>query len=412
MGATESKSNAKGADARDPLPQEPAPPKDSSPAQPGLMSQLRDFRNDIRFSRSWLIILLLLTLVLVLWMIRAFFIPIILAAVFTGLAYPMHAAIVRGLGGRRNLGAIISVLILVTVVAIPLYILIQLVYVELVSLYSGAIPELEKALERGNERWVQEFDALRVRSESIGLALPNPEDLVVDWQAVFSTAGNVIPDFIRDTSLSGVSLIFNLFIVLFTMFYFFRDGSGIIARLRYLSPLDDGYEDYLIRRLISASRGTLRGSLILGFVQGGAGALVLILCGVPLPWLWGMAIVVLSVIPLVGGWLVMYPLGLLQLFQGNTEVAVVIFLSTLLVISNIDNVLRPRLVGRDTGMHDLVVLFATLGGIQSFGLMGFIVGPILAAFGLALLDIYAEEFKPQLDKPARRSPRNAPQADA
>jgi predicted PurR-regulated permease PerM len=107
--------------------------------------------------------------------------------------------------------------------------------------------------------------------------------------------------------------------------------------------------------------------------------------------------VILSVIPLVGAWLVLHPAAIIQLILGNYWQGIVIFLVTILVISNIDNLLRPRLVGRDAGMHDLMIFFSTLGGISVFGIMGFIIGPVIAVCFLTILDIYSIEFKATLD---------------
>jgi predicted PurR-regulated permease PerM len=97
----------------------------------------------------------------------------------------------------------------------------------------------------------------------------------------------------------------------------------------------------------------------------------------------------------------MYPIAIVQALLGNGWQALVIFLMTAVVISTVDNVLRPRFVGRGSGLHDLIIFFATLGGIAVFGVMGFVVGPILAAITLALVDIYTLEFQPQLERTQR-----------
>jgi predicted PurR-regulated permease PerM len=106
---------------------------------------------------------------------------------------------------------------------------------------------------------------------------------------------------------------------------------------------------------------------------------------------------VLSVIPLTGTWLVLYPAAFVQLVQGYVWSGVIIILVTMVIISNLDNLLRPRLVGRDANMHELLIFFSTLGGLSMFGVIGFILGPIIAAIFLTLLDFYTIEFKPHLE---------------
>jgi predicted PurR-regulated permease PerM len=107
--------------------------------------------------------------------------------------------------------------------------------------------------------------------------------------------------------------------------------------------------------------------------------------------------VILSVIPLVGCWLILYPAAFYLMMTGEFWHGVAVILITAFVISNIDNLLRPRLVGKDAGMHDLMIFFSTLGGLSMFGVMGFIVGPVIAVFFLTILDIYSIEFKTTLD---------------
>jgi predicted PurR-regulated permease PerM len=110
----------------------------------------------------------------------------------------------------------------------------------------------------------------------------------------------------------------------------------------------------------------------------------------------------MAIIPVTGVPVVLFPAALIQALQGNYGAALGIALLTV-GIAQVDNVLRPRLVGRDAGMHDLLIFFSTLGGIITFGAMGFIVGPVLAAFFLSLLDIYAQEFQVALGEEKRRS---------
>jgi predicted PurR-regulated permease PerM len=181
------------------------------------------------------------------------------------------------------------------------------------------------------------------------------------------------------------------------MFYFFRDGDRIVQRVMYLSPLDKRYEQMFVDRLISVARATLRGSLVVGLVQGSIGALTLWAAGAKAPLLWGVVMMFTAMIPMLGTWIILYPNAIVLYSQGHVVGGTVVVLMTALVITNVDNVIRPRLVGKRARMHDLLVFFSTLGGIAAYGIFGFIVGPIIAALLMALLEIYALEFKHQLD---------------
>lgn len=187
------------------------------------------------------------------------------------------------------------------------------------------------------------------------------------------------------------------FITFFAMFYFFRDGESIVNRLKFLSPLDERYEDQIINRFLSVSRATIKGTLVLAIIKGAMGGITFWIFGVPSPVLWGVIMVLLSIIPLVGGWLVMYPAGIILIVTGDVWQGIAIILIAAIPIGNIDNFLMPKLVGRDTGMHELMVFISTIGGLSVFGIMGFVIGPIIAAMFLTILDVYSVEFRQHLE---------------
>lgn len=367
-----------------------------APPDSGVRSASAE-RSAIRFGQRWLLLLLAAMLCVFLYMTRLFFVPVIVAAVFTTLLYPLQERLVSLLGGRRGPAALLSCAIVLLVLLIPIYLTLNLVVSEMVSLYVDNQEQLLTSLQAASHN----ID--RISTEGLAGFIPVPSWAPairlesINWQDVVSSVGNTVGVLISGTSQGALQLVASLFIVLFAMFYFFRDGGAIVQRLRYLSPLEERYEDLLIRRMVSTSRATLRATLIIGFIQGTLGAITLNYAGIQAPVLWGIAMWVMALFPLVGTWVIMYPIGVIELLQGHLRDGLVIILMTLLVISTIDNVIRPRLVGRRAGMHDLLVFFSTVGGLATFGLLGFIVGPIVASLFLALLDIYALEFKSQLE---------------
>jgi predicted PurR-regulated permease PerM len=180
------------------------------------------------------------------------------------------------------------------------------------------------------------------------------------------------------------------------MFFFFRDGPELLTKLKYLSPLADDYLDELIRRFLTVSRSTIKGTLLVALIKGTLGGLSLWAFGIQAPVLWGVVMVFLSILPIVGPWLVMYPAALILLFGGHIGQGIALFLIAIFVVGLVDNVLQPTLIGRDAGMPELMVFFSTVGGIGLFGVTGFIVGPVIAALFLTLLEIYGKEFSQQL----------------
>lgn len=366
-----------------------------------------------RFSRGWLLLLLLIVAAVFFYMVRPFITPVILAGVIASLVYPLQTRLTHAFRGHRGLAALACCLLVALGVVIPVYVAGNFVVVQVLRLLVDAQPQLSELLEQYRPLW-------EGGSAGQGPALPPPLDAflgplqLTDWSAsietLIRTGGTLAGDFIQRTSRNTVRFVLNLFVGLLTLFYFFRDGEQIVARLRTLSPLDVHYEDLLINRLVWASRATLRGAATVAIIQGGLGALTLWITGVSAPLLWGIAMVVLAMIPLLGTWIILYPLAIAELLQGHYWQGITILVVSIVIISNLDNILRPRLVGGQARMHDLLVFFSTLGGIRVFGFLGVLVGPIIGALFLALLDIYRLEFEPHRKRPPRASDAAPPEA--
>lgn len=195
---------------------------------------------------------------------------------------------------------------------------------------------------------------------------------------------------------SVTHFVFWVFVMFFTLFYLFIDGEKAFRYLTRLSPLKNEHEKLLADKFVSISRATLKGTLVVGTTQGLLGGIAFWIAGVPSPAIWGLMMILLAMIPLVGSALVWVPAGIILLLSGSIWQGVFVLAFGFGVISVIDNILRPRLVGKDTQMHPLMIFFAILGGISFFGLPGFVIGPILVSLFLALWEIYAIEFKTQL----------------
>ncbi len=373
---------------------------DSPQAEPSLVTPSRaERRSTLSFGHGFMLLLLALLLVVFVYTVRMFVIPVVIAAVFAGLAYPLYRWIAGRLRGRKGLASLITCVLLLACLLLPVYFIANEVAGEALDLYHYAGEKVGDVIEQGEDGLLGQLKN-RLPKQIIDLER-------IDWRKsltnVARTSGSAIAGIINKTTKSTFSLVMNLFIVLFTMFYFFQDGPEILKRLKQLSPLGNEYEDLLIERFASVTRATVKGALLLGLVQGVLGAIVLWIFGVPSVVLWGVIMVILSVIPMVGGWLVMYPAAVYKLIIGDIWQGLAIILITAVVIGNLDNLLRPRLVGRDAKMHDLLIFFSTIGGISVFGVMGFIIGPVITGLLLTLLDIYSTEFKPELAFPEQQA---------
>jgi len=180
------------------------------------------------------------------------------------------------------------------------------------------------------------------------------------------------------------------------MFYFLMDGRAMVDKAIYLCPLRREYSMMLLSRFTLISRALVKGTIIIGAIQGTLGAITLLIFGVPYWLLWWIVMILLGCIPMLGAWVVLLPAGIIEVLAGHYVKGLGILLVQFLIISNIDNVLKPRLVGQGARMHDLVVFFSIIGGVAAFGPLGVIVGPVIAALLVALMEIYSMEFKEYL----------------
>lgn len=346
-----------------------------------------------RLSRILLLVVLLGIGLLFFWMVKPFLVSAILAAVFSGLFYPLYKWLLKLFRGRKSLSAFVCCLILFLGLLIPIYAVANMVSREAIWFYESAEDVVREIIAQGDSGALG-----RIKNMELVKKLHLDQ---IDWQKELGDLAKrlaaILGTVINKASKSTFQLITNLFLTFFAMFYFFRDGDRFIRRFKYLSPLSDRYEEELIQRFINVSKATIKGTLLIGILKGVLGGITFWIFGIHAAALWGVVMVILSIIPMVGFGLVMYPAAIIMIVMGKIWQGVVMLIIGAVVIAQIDNVLQPKLVAKEAGMHDLLIFFSTLGGLSMFGVMGFIIGPIIAAMFVAVIEIYGTEFKSQLD---------------
>jgi predicted PurR-regulated permease PerM len=193
--------------------------------------------------------------------------------------------------------------------------------------------------------------------------------------------------------MGAVNFLFMLFVFLYTMYFFLLDGDKLLEKILYYLPLQDHDEQQMLERFTSVTRATLKGSAVIGILQGGLAGVAFWVVGIPSAAFWGAIMVVLSIIPSVGTAVVWLPAAVILGFGGAIGKALGLFVFCAVVVGSVDNLLRPMLVGKDTQMHELMIFFGTLGGIFVFGMVGVIIGPIIAALFVTIWEIYGQAFQ-------------------
>jgi predicted PurR-regulated permease PerM len=230
---------------------------------------------------------------------------------------------------------------------------------------------------------------------------PYREQILTRAGDIIDTLGTFLVGSLSDATRGTVTFVFHAVLFLYTMFFLLMDGPAMLRAILAHLPLRDTEKEQMKDRFLAMTRATIKGTIIIGIIQGMLSGLAFWAVGIPDAIFWGVVMVVLSILPVVGGALVWVPACIILAVTGEFLKALLLAGFCSLVVGSVDNILRPRLVGRDTKMHDLVILFSTLGGIITFGPIGFIVGPILAGLFVTSWEIFAVSYRTELHEAPR-----------
>lgn len=194
-----------------------------------------------------------------------------------------------------------------------------------------------------------------------------------------------------------VGAVVEIFFVIFTMYYLFRDGEWITDWLRDVLPLEKAQSHEIFKRMRDVISASVYGVVVIATVQGALGGLMFWILGLPSALVWGVVMIFMSMIPVLGSFVVWVPAAIFLAATGYWGKAAILTAWGALVIGSIDNILRPKLVGGKTKLHELLIFFSVLGGLQVFGVLGLVVGPVIVAVTLALMDVFSEMGRPSTE---------------
>ena len=341
-----------------------------------------------RFQNRFLLVLALGISLLFVVMIRRFLIAVLLAAVFSGMVRPLHLRLAAGLRGRERAAAVVTLLLVLVVLVAPVIGFLGLVVSQAVDVTQAAATWV-----RGNLDLVDSVESRLREVPLVGDFLPDQERIVALAGQLAQSAGGVLVDSVRAATVGTTNFLFQLFLMLYSMYFFLTSGPAILDRILHLVPLSPEDEHRLLDRFVSVTRATIKGSLVIGLLQGGLAGLSFAVFGVPGAAFWATVMAVLSIVPALGTGLVWVPAVVWLLATGQIAAGISVGLWCGLVVGTVDNFLRPRLVGRDARLPDLLILLGTFGGILFFGAVGFILGPIVAALFVTVWEIFAVAYE-------------------
>ena len=345
--------------------------------------------NDTSALEHWSFLLLLAAVsFLFVWVAWPFAGPLLWSALAAIMFQPLYKWSLRQMRGKRNLAASLTLFIIFVAVLLPAMWIGSMVVDDAVTLVNSLRENpIDLAL------WFDEVFAVLPASMQQFAADNGWNDyseMQARLQRLLGESAGMLAQ--QAVAIGGGALGFFLSfgLGLYVLFFLLRDGTRIGETILHSAPIEREIADRLAERFLGIVRAVIKGSGVVGLVQGTLGAITLAIAGVPSALLLGVLMAILALIPAVGTALVWAPVGVGLLIMGEVWQGLFVLGSGFIIISSVDNVLRPILVGRDTGIPDWIILVTTLGGISLAGFSGIVLGPLVAGLFLASWSILQE----------------------
>lgn len=343
------------------------------------------------FRSVFVLLLVVVISLLFLAVIWPFTQALLLGALLSGLFHPLFRWLTRLFRGRRSLASAVTLLILFFLVIGPLSAFVGVVVKQAINVSEHAMPWVQERF--GNASTFDVHDWLVDRYPFLADFVPSQAEIVTQLGVAAKATGGYLVAGASAITAGTAGFLLNFFVMIYAMYFFLKDGRTILSKIFYYMPLNDEDEVRMLERFVSITRATIKGTLLIGLIQGFLAGAAFYVAGVDGAAFWGTVMVVLSVVPGIGAALVWVPTVIYLYIAGQPVAATLLGLWCAAVVGTIDNVLRPTLVGKDAEMPDLLILVGTLGGLFLFGPVGFIIGPLACGLFLTVWDIYGAAFK-------------------
>src|SRR3989344_4518685 len=314
-------------------------------------------------SKFILLIFILLLVVLCFLIVKPFALSIITAAVLAYLFYPLFLRINSKIK-NSSLSAVTLIFLLVMLLAIPLYFVIQGLYIETKSLIMSY--------------------------SSLNLPEISPEILGLLNEGMQKIAG-FLAEKASEMIFSLPLLILNLFILIFALFYFLKEGPSLIYSAESLLPFQKSEKEFLNKEFKGVTSAVVNGILLTSLLEGVLGGFIFYLFGISSPILWGFIMFILAIIPGVGTYLIWIPAGLIKIIEGHILAGVGIIILGILVIMLIEFLLRQKIIHDKSKIHPIAVLLGALGGLKLLGFVGIIIGPLVLSLLIHFVEVFILE---------------------
>ncbi len=347
-----------------------------------------------RFRNVFLLLSVALISLAFLAVIRPFVVTLLQAAIFAGLLFPLYKKFLTRLKGRKALSSLVIILVVFLPLLILLVVFVGMVSSDAVHVSQQAGPWLGEQMRQpsGFEdqlySWIPFLDKLKpYRSQILGKV-----------GEVAKNAGTFIVHSLSAAAKGTVMFFFHLFILLFAMFYFLTDGEALLEKILYYIPLSRENKERLLGKFLSVTRAILKGTILIGILQGVLNGIGFAVAGIPAAAFWGTVMGVFACIPGIGISFIWVPAVIYLLMAGKTLAGVLLAVWCGLLVGALDNFLRPVLIGKDAKVPTLFIFLGIFGGLVLFGAVGILLGPIVVALFMTIWEIYGTAYREILEK--------------
>lgn len=341
-----------------------------------------------RLGRAFFLVLLVGISILFILIARSFLIPVFLAAITVGLFHPLHKKIDSKLPKKRGASAAASTVAVILIVIIPLtgigYFVVENV-IELGTNLTEDIGSIKKVVKNATSLLEQ-------------IPLLGKIDLsrLISWEKLFDYLQEAGAQLLRGAGkITGniAKILLLVFIYLYCLYFFFKDGADILSQIFDTIPMKEKEKKAIAEKFVTVTRATIKGTFIIGLIQGGIGGVAIYVLGLKGAVVWGVVLMFLSIIPNMGAVLVWLPAAIVLFITGRILNGILMILIGGGLIAMVDYLLRPRLIGDDISIHQVLILIGVFGGIALFGIFGFLIGPIIMALFVTLWDLFGKIFR-------------------
>ncbi|MFH0868350.1 MAG: AI-2E family transporter [Candidatus Woesearchaeota archaeon] len=340
------------------------------------------------------ILIFLALIILSFLIIKPFLTAMLTGLILSYIFYPVYSKIYKKTKSK-NISSLITSLLVILIITLPLFFTLNTISKEAYTTY---LLSRQKLATGQFLTPCEPVDKQLCKTINYFVDKANDQKVKYYFDTTIKGVTTRITENISDILFSIPIFMLDLFIILFVMFFIFRDGTILVNKIERLLPLKRKHRKNVFKKLNEMAYAVIYGSIIIAVIQGTLGGIGFLIFGISSPLLWGIVMIFASLIPYIGSSIIWFPAAMILIFNGYLDLetnmiikGILLILYGIFVIGTIDNILKPKIIGDKGGLHPVLVLLGVVGGLKFFGFIGIIVGPIILAILVTFVKIYEEE---------------------